>query len=197
VPGFFAYRPDNTYSLQYHGEHRPRKDSRVFLSDDRDALGVPRLCIDVRFSDADVDGVIRAHNHWDRYLGELGAGRIRYKSDEPAELVRERLGAGFHQSGTTRMASRAEDGVVDAELTVHGLANLSVLSSSVFVTSSQANSTFLIVVLAVRLAERLRSVLGAVPAVQGTLAVQSEASDAAPTSTTVEPSTSVGDQRPA
>jgi choline dehydrogenase-like flavoprotein len=44
---------------------------------------------------------------------------------------------------------------VDQDLAVHGVPNLYVASSSVFVTSGQANSTFMVVVLALRLADRL------------------------------------------
>ena len=50
---------------------------------------------------------------------------------------------------------RPEDGVVDANLAVHGVPTLHVASSSVFPTSGQANSTFMIVVFALRLAEHL------------------------------------------
>jgi choline dehydrogenase-like flavoprotein len=57
------------------------------------------------------------------------------------------------------MAARAEDGVVDEHLAVHGMSNLFVASSSAFVTSSQANPTFMIVTFALRLADRLKSVL--------------------------------------
>jgi len=73
--------------------------------------------------------------------------------------VRTRLGGGFHQVGTTRMSARAEDGVVDANLAVHGFPTLHVASSSVFPTSGQANSTFMIVVFALRLVEHLKRAL--------------------------------------
>jgi choline dehydrogenase-like flavoprotein len=156
APGFFAYRPDNVYPLQYHGEHLPNRDSRVRLTDERDALGMPRLQIDLRFSDADVDGVIRAHRYWDEYLRSHGRGRLEYTSDDVAAGVWERAGGGFHQSGTTRMSASPADGVVGPDLAVHGFQDLFVASSSTFVTSSQANSTFMIVAFALSLADRLR-----------------------------------------
>lgn len=159
APGFAVYSPDNVYPVQYHGEHVPRRDSRVTLADEHDALGMPRLRIDVRFSDVDVEGILRAHRHWDEYLRRHGIGRIEYLADDLGEAVRARLGAGFHQSGTTRMSARPEDGVVDADLAVHGLPRLHVASSSVFPTSSQANSTFMLIVLALRLADRLKRAL--------------------------------------
>ena len=157
VPGFFVYSPTNTYPLQFHGEHLPRRDSRVTLCDETDALGMPRLNIDIRYSDDDVDGVVRAHRHWDEYLRRHGCGRLEYVADDPAALVRERIGAGFHQVGTTRMSADPRDGVLTAQLAVHGFDDLFVMSSSAFVTSSQANSTFMIIVLALRLADRLRA----------------------------------------
>jgi choline dehydrogenase-like flavoprotein len=159
IPGFFAYSASNVYPLQYHGEHAPHRDSRVSVGAERDRLGMPKLRIDVRFAQSDVDGVVRAHERWDAYLRRLGHGRLEYLSPDVAGMVWDRLGAGFHQSGTTRMSIRPEDGVVDPHLAVHGMHNLSVASSSTFVTSSQANSTFMIVLLALRLSDHLDTVL--------------------------------------
>jgi choline dehydrogenase-like flavoprotein len=156
APGFAVFSRENVYPLQYHGEHLPQRESRVALADERDALGMPRLRIDVRFSDRDVEGVVRAHGYWDEYLRRHGAGRVEYLVEDVADAVRRRLGAGFHQTGTTRMAARSEDGVVGPDLAVHGLPTLYVASSSVFPTSSQANSTFMIIVFALRLADHLK-----------------------------------------
>jgi hypothetical protein len=159
APGFAVYSRDNVYPLQYHGEHLPQRESRVTLADDRDAVGMPKLRIDVRFADADVEGIVRAHRHWDDYLRRHRVGQIDYLVEDVGEAVRSRLGAGFHQTGTTRMSARPEEGVLDPDLAVHGLPGLHVVSSSAFPTSSQANSTFMIVVFALRLAEQLKRVL--------------------------------------
>jgi choline dehydrogenase-like flavoprotein len=154
-PGFFVRNAGNRYPLQYHGEHLPHYESRVRLAPQTDDIGMPRLDIDIRFTDDDVRGVLAAHQHWDRYLRAAGVGRLEYVVDDPASGVRARAGGGFHQIGTTRMSADPADGVVDTDLAVHGIPNLHVVSSSVFVTSGQANSTFLIVVLALRLIARL------------------------------------------
>jgi choline dehydrogenase-like flavoprotein len=159
APGFFAYSPENVYPLQYHGEHFPCRDSRITLAEDRDALGMPKLKIDIRFSSKDVDGVVRAHRHWDTYLRRTNCGQLEYLGHDLEAMVWRRLGGGFHQIGSTRMSERAADGVVDANLAVHGTDNLFVASSSTFVTSGQANSTFMIVALAIRLADHLRHLL--------------------------------------
>jgi choline dehydrogenase-like flavoprotein len=158
--GFFtAYSRENLYPLQYHGEQVPNRHSRVSLSSDRDLVGMPKLQIDLRFLQQDVDGVLQCHQVWDEYLRQSGCGRLEYLTDDPGALAWKRMGGGSHQLGTTRMAARAEDGVVDRHLGVHGVSNLFVASSSAFLTSSQANPTFMIVTFALRLADRLKPVL--------------------------------------
>lgn len=160
VPGLFsAYSGENCYPLQYHGEHIPNRQSRVRLASGRDSVGMRRLNIDLRFSQADVDGILRCHDVWDEYLQKNGCGKLEYVSPDSSSLVWSRMGGGSHQLGTTRMASKAENGVVDEHLAVHGVANLFVASSSVLMTSSQANPTFMVIVLALRLADRLKMVL--------------------------------------
>ena len=155
APGFFVRSPNNRYVLHYYGEHMPNAESRVQLDETVDALGMPRLRIDFRFQDADFAGVVRAHAVWDRHLREHGCGRLEYEAGDPVENARAGQGGGYHQSGTTRMAADPADGVVDPDLRVHGIDNLYVASSSTFVTSGQANSTFMIVAFALRLADHL------------------------------------------
>ena len=159
APGFFCYSKENVYPLQYHGEHLPNSSSRVNLVRETDAVGRRKLRIDLRFSDADVEGVIRAHEHWDTYLRSCGVGQIEYLHRDVGAAVERRLGGGFHQVGTTRMSATPSGGVVDKNLAVYGVRNLYVASSSTFVTAGQANSTFMIIAFAIRLADRLRNEL--------------------------------------
>lgn len=159
VPGFFVPSAVNTYALLYHAEHLPHNDSHVAPSSERDALGVPRLQTRLRFSDKDIQSVLYAHRHLDAYLREHGLGFLEYLHDDPEAAVREQLFGGYHQAGTTRMAASPQDGVVDEHLAVHGLNDLFIASSSTFVTSGQANSTFMIIAFALRLADRLHEQL--------------------------------------
>jgi choline dehydrogenase-like flavoprotein len=101
--------------------------------------------------------VVKSHRLLDAHLRCEGAGQLHWLCDEPEAAVRSQAKDGYHQAGTTRMSSRPEDGVVDAELRVHGTRNLYVASSSVFPSSGQANSTFLAVALTLRLADHLRT----------------------------------------
>ena len=155
APGFLIHNDRDVYPLEFQGEHRPQFDSRIWLCDERDDLGMRRVGIDLRFCDDDVEGVVRAHEQWDAFLRVNGVGHLEYLEEDPRATIWRRLGGGFHQSGTTRMSASPNDGVVDQDLRVHSTANVFVASSSTFVTSSQANPTMMIVAFAVRLAKHL------------------------------------------
>jgi choline dehydrogenase-like flavoprotein len=157
APGFFVRSAANVYPLDYHGEHLPNPDSRVLLTPERDALGVPRIRTEMRFSDEDVASVERAMRELDTALRDAGVGHLEFLFDDIAAGVREGLreGSGFHQTGTTRMAATAADGVVDSNLAVFGAQSLFVASTSTFPTSSQANPTLTGIAFALRLAQHL------------------------------------------
>jgi choline dehydrogenase-like flavoprotein len=163
APGFFVRSAANVYPLDYHGEHLPNPDSRVLLTSERDALGVPRIRTEMRFSDEDVASVERAMRELDTALRDAEVGHLEFLFDDIAAGVREclREGSGFHQTGTTRMAATAADGVVDSNLAVFGAQSLFVASTSTFPTSSQANPTLTGIAFALRLAQHLdRELLG-------------------------------------
>ncbi len=159
VPGFFVPSATNVYPLDYHAEHLPSYDSYVVPVDERDSFGVPRLRTHLVLSDDDVDGALRAHDYLDRYLRQSGLGHVEFLYRDLRQVIRSQFFGGYHQAGTTRMSARREDGVVDSDLAVHGFRDLHVASSSAFVTSGQANSTFMILALALRLVEHLRTTL--------------------------------------
>ncbi|HEY7829438.1 MAG TPA: GMC family oxidoreductase [Solirubrobacteraceae bacterium] len=165
LPGFFIPSSANVYPLLYQSEHLPHHASHVAPVGERDALGMPRLHPQMHIDERDIDGVLRAHEHFDRYLRRHSLGQLEYLVDgkDFEKAIRDRFFYGCHQSGTTRMSARSEDGVLDADLAVHGFNDLYVASSSAFVTSSQANSTFTIVAFALRLADRLSLSLAAQP----------------------------------
>lgn len=157
APGFFVRSAANVYPLDYHGEHLPNADSRVVLTSELDALGMPRIRTEMRFSEEDVASVGRAMRELDAALREAGVGHLEFLYDDIGSGVWQclRSASGFHQTGTTRMAADAGDGVVDANLAVFGADNLFVASTSTFPTSSQANPTLTGIAFAVRLAEHL------------------------------------------
>ncbi len=162
VPGIFIPSASNVYRLYYHGEHLPSYESHIAPAVQRDALGVRRMQTRLCFRDVDIQEAIRAHEHFDRYLRSHGLGCLEYVYEDREAAFREQLLDGYHQAGTTRMSDEPGEGVLDANLAVHGFDDLFVASSSAFVTSGQANSTFMIIVFALRLADHLHRSLGSI-----------------------------------
>jgi choline dehydrogenase-like flavoprotein len=156
-PGFLTKSRNGRYALHYIAEQTPNRESRVKLSSRSDALGLPFLDIDLRYSDADVQSVLRAHDVLDRSLQQAGLGRLAFRDAPEARpaLILRQATDGYHQVGTTRMGLTAQDSVVDADCRVHGISNLYVSSSAMFPGSGQANPTFVAVALAMRLASHL------------------------------------------
>jgi choline dehydrogenase-like flavoprotein len=155
LPGFFVPSDANVYPLVYHGEHLPRWDSYLARTDVVDALGMPRLRSHLRFGEQDLASVSRALSAVDTSLRTQRLGKVQYIFSDTSAAVRAQLFGGFHQTGTTRMAHDPRAGVVDSDLRLHDSPNVYVASTGVLPTSSQANSTFVAIALAVRLAEHL------------------------------------------
>jgi choline dehydrogenase-like flavoprotein len=148
-------------NVETYLEQSPHPDSRIFLSEDKDALGMPRAKIDWAYFADEPARVQRFNELLALSFGAAGIGRMKIFDNmtDPAnfeELVREQS-TGEHQIGATRMSEDPESGVVDSNCTVHGFNNLFCAGSSVFSTASWINPTTTIVALAVRLAEHLQS----------------------------------------
>jgi hypothetical protein len=156
-PGFLVRNRGGKYALHYHAEQVPTGASRIRLTHELDAFGVPRASIDLRFTEQDVESVIESHRLLDASLRANGMGQLEYwdPPDRMRERVWETAADGYHQVGGVRMGVDPGRSVVDANLKAHGLDNLYVASSAVFASSGQANSTLLAVALAMRLAHRL------------------------------------------
>ncbi|HEX5008058.1 MAG TPA: GMC family oxidoreductase [Hyphomonadaceae bacterium] len=153
-PGYLSSGA-NGWRLVYHSEQFSDPSNRVTLSEEKDSAGLPKLHIDFRFGDRDVDGVVRAHALLDRDLQEAGAGRLRWTNDDPQSLVAAAARDGYHQIGGTIMGAKSSASVVDLQCRVHGLNNMWVASSSVFPTSGQANPTLTIIAMGCRVAEQV------------------------------------------
>jgi choline dehydrogenase-like flavoprotein len=143
-------------------EQIPDAESRVMLSEMRDAFGTPRARIDWRVHEIERRSM--------RRMAEIVAAEFR-RIGLPAPVaeawVRENapLPPDFrdvaHPSGTTRMGNSPAHSVVNADCQVHGITGLYVAGGSVFPTCGHANPTQMIVALALRLADRLKTELAA------------------------------------
>ena len=157
IPGFFVPNPGHRYGLSYHAEQRPNRESQVHLSDEKDRLGVPRLRIDLRFSQEDAAGVVRAHELFENWLTKHEVATLAYRQPEARneEAVLEISTHGTHQIGTARMGKDPQSAVVDGNLKTFDCPNLYLLTSAVFPGSGQCNPTLTIAALAVRLTKHL------------------------------------------
>jgi choline dehydrogenase-like flavoprotein len=145
----------NRYALEFHAEQAPNPDSRLTLSADRDSLGMPRLKVDWRPATLDFESLRRSYRLLSDELARTGTGSLEYDAEGLEERAHKHGIVGGHHIGTTRMATDARQGVVNADCRVHDVENLFVLSASVFPTSGQANPTLTLLALALRMAEKL------------------------------------------
>jgi len=158
---------DGLYTV-VRGEQAPNPDSRVTLTSEKDALGVPRLALDWRFSDIDKHTVRVLMSALDKEIRRLGLGHVTpspwlQEEDAPWQidpLISNHPIGGFHHMGTTRMSASPSEGVVDADCRVHGLGNLFVAGSSVFPTSGWANPTLTLIALTLKLADHIKATHG-------------------------------------
>jgi choline dehydrogenase-like flavoprotein len=140
-------------------EQEPNAESRVTLSDQKDAFGMRRAKVDWRISEIERTTARHLNGLVGEELQKLGFGR----TETAAWLSRDTpVGDGelygtYHHIGTTRMSRDPADGVVDENCKTHGITNLYLGGCSVFPTGGHANPTLTIVALSIRLADHLRS----------------------------------------
>ena len=157
LPGFFVLNGAHRYALHYHAEHLPDAESRVSLGEARDALGMRRAVIDLKFGAADAESIVRTHEAMARRMEAAGYARVihAHPPEARAAAVLAQASDGFHQIGTARMGRDPATSVVDENARVHGVKNLFVAGSAVLPSSGQANPTLLALALAGRLAHHL------------------------------------------
>jgi choline dehydrogenase-like flavoprotein len=147
---------DAVVKLQLNLAQDTPSRSRIRLSGELDAFGVPQASVDWRVT-ANELATVRGFATWlkERFAG-LGI--------EGIEWVPEVFEAGGkvpgmddarHAMGGACMGNDADESVVDSELTVRGVANLSIASAAVFPSGSPQLPTLPLMALTLRLAERL------------------------------------------
>jgi choline dehydrogenase-like flavoprotein len=158
-PSIIIRSKANLYSLDFHAEQQPNHSSRVSLGAGSDALGMPRLNVDWRYTAGDVDTVQRSLALLKEDFLRSGVGSFDYDPSS-VEFEMTRYGAyGGHHIGTARMGKDPGSSVVDGNCRVHGIGNLFVNGAATFPTSSQANPTLTVVALSLRMAEYLKGQL--------------------------------------
>ena len=151
--------PPRFYHLTTRQEQAPNPDSRVTLSSEKDALGMPRAKLDWRVTELDKRSMRTFYEVLGREVGRTDTGRVQIRDwllgDD--KTWPSFISGGWHHMGTTRMSADPKQGVVDANCKVHGLANLYIGGASVYATAGAVNPTLTLVALSLRLADHLKA----------------------------------------
>jgi len=144
-------------------EMAPDPNSRITLSETRDQLGIRRARIDWRVGELERRTASEYIRTIASEFGRLGLGSYDLKQvalldDETAWV--QMATDNNHHMGTTRMHESDKLGVVDSNCQVHGIDNLYIGSSAVFPSSASSHPTLTILALCIRVADRLKGLLG-------------------------------------
>lgn len=147
------------YRISMINAPTPHPESRITLTDERDAIGLRRPNLHWHLPRSDFGPVIALFERW---MEVVSAGnRARVKWDRKAAPSDDaHVGVGFHHMGTTRMSAAPEHGVVNGDGRVWDRDNLYIAGSSVYPSAGFSNPTLTIVALAARMADHLHRELG-------------------------------------
>jgi choline dehydrogenase-like flavoprotein len=151
---FGTKRGGGRLALRSESEQAPDPANRVTLTDQKDALGLPRVRLEWQLNELDLLTLNRTRERLATEFGRLGIGRVQIADDDG---VPRYIQPGYHHIGTTRMADDPKQGVVDRDGRVHGIGNLYIAGSSVFPTSGDVTPTLNIVAVTLRLAAHLKA----------------------------------------
>ena len=148
--------------LCLNSEQLPLADTRIRLDDDLDDFGMPKTVVDWTVSDADLKTLRGFAAFLRERFASLSLRGVEWRPeifDESAEITG--ITDTFHAMGGCRMGTNPRESVVDPNLTVHGISNLSIASAAVYPTGGSSNPSFTLIALALRLADRLAAQLRA------------------------------------
>ncbi len=151
---------DRRFELETVVEPWPDRDNRVELLAETDRYGVPKAKVIWRKHEIERRSHLHAIELIETALMRRGLGRLSVdRSIWDSDYWESEVMTTWHHMGTTRMGSEASEGVVDENCRVFGTKNLFVAGSSVFPTGGGSPPTFMIVALALRLAEYVEHTL--------------------------------------
>ncbi len=116
----------------------------------KDEFGLPALDVCIRYSDSELDNMVRSRRHLVNLMDEAGCRSTL------GEIVPQLFpGTAAHYGGTARMHAKPEYGVVDAWNRVHRALNVLVCDAACFTTACEKNPTLTVMAIAARAATRL------------------------------------------
>lgn len=148
----------NKIVLGCNVEQLPDMNSKITLSDKKDALGMPLARIDWKISNKERHTVIRMAEIINSQFESLGLPSLnKAKWLNNVNNWHSNFFDSAHHMGSTRMNKEPTKGVVDDNCKVHGIKGLYIGGGSIFPTAGTANPTLMIVSLALRLSDHLKS----------------------------------------
>jgi len=142
------------FRISYSTEMLPRDYNRVTLSEQKDALGIPRPKLQMKLDDYNRLGFQKAWGVMRAIFTAMKADEISTPTDP-----NKYSGAG-HIMGTCRMGEDPASSVVDAECRSHDHPNLFIIGASVFPTGGTANPTLTVAALALRAVDTIKKQIG-------------------------------------
>jgi choline dehydrogenase-like flavoprotein len=159
---FQGIEPEQCFELAARAEQLPSEESYLRLSNERDALGMPKAALIWRHDPRTLASMRRTVELMAEALARARLGRVysymHGGTGRPGAWPE--IYGGYHHMGTTRMHDSPQRGVVDRDCRVHALENLYLAGSSVFPNTGSANPTLTLVALAARLADTLKRSFG-------------------------------------
>jgi choline dehydrogenase-like flavoprotein len=148
---------DRGIQLRLSSEQVPMKTSRLHLRPDRDSLGMPQVDLEWLIDGAELETMAQ---FCEKISALFRRENLAHIDLSPLLVARDRafltgIDDGNHQMGMARMSSTAGEGVVDADLRVHGSDNLYVAGAATFPTTGFANPTLTAIALGLRLSDHL------------------------------------------
>lgn len=141
------------FNLEFHLEQLPSFSNSITLCSRRDKFGYRLPKINCNVSDYEMNAIktlcskFLTHKNCTPSFVKKLSNSIDFSSFHDAS----------HHMGATRMSIHPHNGVVDANLKVHGSRNLFICGSSVFPTSGHANPTLTIAALSLKLSDYLNT----------------------------------------
>lgn len=145
-------------SLQFNLAQDAPSASRITLGRELDPFGVPQAVVDWRVSGHEMDSIRRYAAHLREQFEVMGLAGVQWaRGVLDGDVPMDGLEDARHAMGGACMGDDPRSSVVDGEMRVHGVENLSIASAATFPDGSPQLPTLTMMALALRLAERIQT----------------------------------------
>lgn len=167
VPAYYyafhrrSVKPRTIFDINVMTEQEPNPESRVYLSNEKDRLGIPISVVKWKLTDLSWHTTATFANLIKEQFQTAGLGEIKLQDWLKSKDTgwETRLTDLNHHIGTTRMSELPANGVVDPSCKVHGLHNFWIAGSSVFPTGGHSNPTLTLLALTYRTVDTIKAIL--------------------------------------